>query len=297
MIAFGSSITDTDAYARYAEVGIRHVAEPDSENYAFASVGTFSRTYNLILDRVASREGLEALVLVHPRMEITDPRFCEKVRRALHDPEIAVAGAVGATGIRSIAWWEGEVSAAPVTHRYTDHGGGALPAFEWARPEWPAGGEVDAVDGFLLVLAPWAVRNVRFDESLVLNHGFDVDYCLQIRSHGRKVVTADFQAVQHRSLEVLSDPDIWVEAHIELARKWGGRMPGLPAWQSWKERARRAEAEREAARARAVAATLDWDARMGGLERRLAAATSSVSWRITEPLRRLNRWRRGRPSG
>ena len=78
---------------------------------------------------------------------------------------MAVAGAVGARGVRTLAWWDGEVSAAPVVHRYYEHGGGEMDGYGWARPTLPLG-EVDAVDGFLLVLSPWAVRNVRFDESL-----------------------------------------------------------------------------------------------------------------------------------
>ena len=88
-------------------------------------------------------------------------------------------------------------------------------------------GEVDTVDGFLLVLSPWAVRNVRFDESLVLGHGFDLDYCLQVRAAGRKVVTADLRVVHHHSLELVSDLDLWVEAHMRVAEKWDGRMPGV----------------------------------------------------------------------
>ena len=110
-------------------------------------------------------------------------------------------------------------------HRYYEHGGGELEGYGWARPAAPLG-EVDAVDGFLLVLSPWAVRNVRFDETLPTGHGFDVDYCLQVREAGRKVVTADLRAIHHRTLELVSDFEIWVEGHIQLAEKWDGRWPG-----------------------------------------------------------------------
>ena len=50
----------------------------------------------------------------------------------------------------------------------------------------PPPAEVDTLDGQLLVLSPWAVRNVRFDESLLLGHGYDLDFCLQVRAAGRK---------------------------------------------------------------------------------------------------------------
>ena len=67
-------------------------------------------------------------------------------------------------------------------------------------------GEVDTLDGFLLVLSPWAVRNIRFDEALGEFHGYDLDFCLQVREAGRKVVTADFRAIHHRPLEMRSRP-------------------------------------------------------------------------------------------
>jgi hypothetical protein len=291
MIAFGASISEPEPYRRYAEPGIRLAAEPDSEIYPFAAVGTIGRSYNLLLEAAAARQDLEALVLVHPHAEIADPDLCSKVRDTLSDPEVAVVGCAGATGVRNIAWWEGPVSSASIIHRYSEHGGGDLPGFSWKRAQ-PAPAEVQVVDGFLLVLSPWAVRNVRFDEGLVLGHGFDVDYCLQVRTAGRKVATADLRVIQHRSLEVISDLELWAEAHISLAEKWEGRWPGEEASTStWKERARRAEAEREAARAVAYSRRLESDARVLELERAFEQATGTVSWRVTAPLRRLNLWR------
>ena len=284
MIAFGSAITEPEAYRRYAEPGIRAAAEPDSEVYAFAAVGTVARSYNLLLDAAAARGDLEALVIVHPYAEIADPRLCGKLRAALGDPSVAVVGCVGATGVRSLAWWEGAVSSAPLVHRYVEHGGGDLPGFAWARPERPLG-EVDAVAGFLLALSPWAVRTLRFDESMRLNYGFDVDYCLRAREGGRKVVTADLRAIYHHALQLIGDLDMWVEAHIRFAEKWDRQRLDD---EGWKRRARRAEAEREAARAIGYSNMLIADARVARLERALAHATGSASWRVTAPLRRLN---------
>ena len=78
-------------------------------------------------------------------------------------------GCVGAVGVRSIAWWEASVTCASFINRYEEHGGGDLPSFSWAWNEAPAYariGEVETLDGFVLVLSPWVVRNIRFDESL-----------------------------------------------------------------------------------------------------------------------------------
>jgi hypothetical protein len=291
MIAFGCAITEPAIYDRHAGPGIDLAAEGDSARFAFRATSSIFRSYNLILDRAAPREDLEALVLVHQDTEIVDPELCAKLRRALADPEVGVVGCIGATGVRSIAWWEGSVTWASFIHRYAELGGGDLPGFSWPtgnRPPFARTGEVDVVDGFLMVLSPWVVRNLRFDESLGSLHGYDVDLCLQARAAGRKVVTADLRAIHNHSLELVSDIDGWVEAHMRVAEKWHGRMPGDHAGEDWRRRARRAEAEAEAARAVAVSHQLRYDAR----ERVLVEMRESIGWRLTEPLRRINHHRR-----
>ena len=130
------------------------------------------------------------------------------------------------------------------------------------------------VDGFLLVLSPWAVRNLRFDESLGELHGYDVDFCLQARAAGSKVVTAEFRAIHNHSLELVSDPEGWVEAHIAIAEKWDGKIPGATVRrQDWRAIARRASAEAEAARAAAVSKQLQYEAR----EREFSARSTRSS--------------------
>jgi Glycosyltransferase like family len=289
MIAFGSAIVEPRAYERWAEPGIRRAAEPDSPVLAYRAQRSLFRSYNLVLDRAAAHDDLEALVLLHQDTEIVDPEFCAKVRRVLSDPEVGVIGVIGAIGVRSIAWWEGSVTWASFIHRSSEHGGVDLPGFAWdadKRPAYARTGEVDVVDGFLMVLSPWVVRNVRFDESLGRLHGYDVDFCFEVRARGRKVVTADLRVIHHHSLELVSDPEGWVEAHMRVAEKWDGRVPGIGGeGDQWKERARRAEAESELARATVRSQQLRHEAS----DREVI---ESISWRITSPLRRLNRLRR-----
>jgi hypothetical protein len=296
MIAFGSSITQPDAYRTYAQPGIKRAAERDSEIYAFAAAGSIFRSYNLLLETAAKRDDLEALVLVHQDTQIVDDDFCQEVREALADPDVGVVGCVGAIGVRSIAWWEGSVTWASFIHRYGEHGGGDLPAFSWRTekaPPYARTGEVDTVDGFLMALSPWVVRNIRFDESLGQLHGYDFDFCLQVREAGRKVVTANVRAIHNHTLELVSNQDTWVEAHMRVTEKWEGRMPGIgDGGTDWKLRARRAEAESEAGRAAAVSKQLQLDARELELQRALDETTGSISWRITAPLRWLNARRR-----
>jgi Glycosyltransferase like family len=291
VIAFGSSITKPDVYARCARPGIEQAAEPGSELIAADAVGSIARSYNELLERAAGLEELEAFVLVHQDAEIVDADFCPKVRAALADPDVAVVGCVGAIGVRSIAWWEGSVTLSSFANRYQEHGGGDLEGFSWAWDEAPPYahvGEVETVDGFLLALSPWAVANVRFDEDLSAFHGYDLDYCLQVREAGRRVVTADFRAIHHRPLEMLPDTEPWIQAHMAVAEKWDGRMPGIGAdVGSWRERALRADAERDLASLMAHSSRLELSARIQQLQRELAEATTSASWRLTAPLRRL----------
>lgn len=292
MIVFGSSMTDPESYRRWARPGILMAAEADSEIYAFAAVGSICRSYNLLLDRAASVEGLEALVLVQQEVEILDPDLCRKARDALSDPEVGAVGPMGATGVESIAWWEGDISAAPVRLRYQRFGGGEVPAFSW-KPHRPPPADVDALDGRLLVLSPWAVRNVRFDESLSLGFGYDLDLSLKVREAGRRLRTADLPiAIRTRSLRIVKDLDLWIEGHITAGQRMETRLPrARTADGEWKDRARRAEAAREAARTLVYSTEHQVDAEVLPLERQLDELTESLSWRLTEPLRRLNGWR------
>jgi Glycosyltransferase like family len=181
---------------------------------------------------------------VHQDAELADSNFGEKVRKALRDPDVAIVGCVGAVGVRSIAWWQGAVTWASFSQRYEEFGGGVFESLTWEAdkaPSYAAPGEVDVVDGVVLVLSPWAVRNLRFDESLGQLHGYDFDICMQARAAGKKVVTADFRAIHHHSLELISNPEAWTAAYITLAEKWDGLRPDPGA--DPKRRALRAEAE------------------------------------------------------
>lgn len=292
MIAFGSSISGAEAYRRYAEPGIRRAAEPNSQILAYAAVEPVARTYNLILDAAMRLDELEALVLVHPHTEIVQTDFCARVRHALSDPEVGAVGCAGARSVTGLAWWEGEVVCGNVRQRYEEHGGGEVPTVRWTD-HLPPPADVEVLDGQLLILSPWAVRHIRFDETLLLGHGFDLDFSLQLREAGRRLVVEDLEIVHHRPIELVGDLAVWVEAHIRLAEKWDAALHDLPVdEETWKRRARRAEARREAARAIAMSESLKLDARVLELERQFETMTSTISWRLTAPLRALNHRRR-----
>jgi hypothetical protein len=293
MIAFGCPVTRPEDYERFAAPGIERVREGDSAVYANSSAGSIFRAYNLLLDLAAAHEDLEALVLLHQDVEIADDGFCAKVREALADPEVAVVGCVGALDARSMAWWEGSVTWASFTHRYYEHGGGELPAFAMRPdvaplPPYARTGEVDTVDGFIMVLSPWAVRSLRFDEGLGQGlHGYDFDLCRQARAAGHKVLTADLKVVHHHSLELLADPENWVAACVALHEKWDLEPDADPQERERRRRLWRAEAEASAARTLRISGQMQAAARERQLQRELDEIRGSLSWRLTAPLRRL----------
>jgi hypothetical protein len=197
-------------------------------------------------------------------------------------------------GVQSIAYWDGSVTWGSFTQVYREWGGGDVPALTWNEDDIPAyarTGEVDALDGFVLAMSPWAVNNLRFDESLGEFHGYDFDICLQARAAGKKVVTENLRVIHHHSLKLLKDPESWKLAHARVAEKWDGRIPGVGEQPGdWKERARRAEADAAAARLRNRATGLERDAKLLELERELEDIKNSSSWVLTTPARALGRY-------
>jgi GT2 family glycosyltransferase len=213
MFAFASVIASNEKFRRCALPGLQRATEPDSVVAEFTDARSMCSAYNEILDAFAERDDLEALVLLHEDTEILDAEFCAKVRARLKDEDIAVLGVVGARGVRSLKWWEGT---------------GRGRVFE-TRGELDFGGrdeDVDSVDGLMLVLSPWAVRNLRFDEaSYDAFHGYDVDICFAARAAGKRVVVEDIRLFHHTK-RGYGDEDAFARASDAFHAKW---FPTRPA--------------------------------------------------------------------
>ncbi len=214
MIAFGCPVIDRAKYSRFAEPGIRRAAEPDSALLLRFDAPSIQAAYNSIIEEAGARSDLEALVLLHQDVELGDRDLADKLRACMSDPLVAIVGAVGSHDVRSLDWWRrggvGRVMA-PALVGPTAVVGGASPR-----------GPVDSVDGLLLVLSPWAVRTLRFDERFApYFHGYDIDLCFQARERGRRVVVADIDVVHHAGFDFF-DRRTWVAAYMLWHRKWGG---------------------------------------------------------------------------
>jgi len=233
MIAYGCAIGDVDKYRRCARPGIDLArAEAATPVIELHGADCIFGAYNEILERVRGDDGVDALVLVHEDTEITDARFEEKVRRALAETPAAILGVLGAVGVTGIDWWVHERTiGAAVLKAVEPWPGPAVPLIGGETLVGPGGvGEVDALDGMILVLSRWAIDNLRFDETLGPGfHGYDIDVCFQARELGGHVQVVDFGISHHQnSIISLSHRAAWKRAHIAFRRKWESRWPLRP---------------------------------------------------------------------
>lgn len=213
MIAFGCPVTDRTKYTRFAQPGMMRAGEPGSPILLRHDASSIQQAYNSMLNEAAALGDLEALVLLHQDVELRDERLGEKLRAWLRDPLVAVVGAIGAPRVHALDYWrEGLI------------GGVAWPALGQAKSRIAgslAAGTVEAVDGLLMVLSPWAVRTLRFDERFApFFHGYDVDLCFQARERGRRVVVANLDVVHHAVMDFF-DRRTWIPAYQVWHSKWG----------------------------------------------------------------------------
>lgn len=219
MIAFGTAVTDDDRYAAEAERGIRRVAPPGAPVLVRRGM-SLQAAYNEMLDEAASIPGLDGLVLLHQDVELHDPAFCDAVARALAEPQVAIVGVHGRRGAVGMR----EPGSAVV--------GDVLWGGAFEQPPAPDDTtvEVEFVDGMLLALSPWAIRELRFDLRFEPHfHLYDRDVCFQARARGQRVLVMTTHVTHHFRRHALASRAQFVEALLVLQRKWsfdpGGDAP------------------------------------------------------------------------
>lgn len=143
--------------------------------------------HNRILDHYADEAfGDDVIdgpvVLLHDDLEITDPHFEAKAAEALATGA-AIVGVAGSASEESLAWWE----YSPIGHQRTDAG-----PLDFGQRT----GEVAVLEGSILVLSPWAVKALRYDESFPGYHNAD-EICWAARQRGGKLLVADIDTHHH----------------------------------------------------------------------------------------------------
>jgi hypothetical protein len=107
---------------------------------------------------------------------------------------------------------------------------------------------------------------------------------MQARAAGKKVVTTDFRAIHHHTLDLIGDQEAWVAAHMAIAEKWAATFEG-DGEPDWKRRSRRSEAELEGMRVQLRLA----EHYITRLSEDYHQLQRSTSWQWTAPLRGLGR--------
>ena len=75
----------------------------------------------------------------------------------------------------------------------------------------------------LMILTPWAIERLIFDETYPGFHGYDVDIGMTIRSMGMRVVVADIET-HHHTIPIFKSDAVereWYSADQRYRQKWG----------------------------------------------------------------------------
>jgi hypothetical protein len=235
VIGFGVAIGSEDKYERYAKPGIERSRDPGAPLLEIRGRKSIFSAYNDLMDELAADPRIDIGVLLHEDTEIRDPAFEEKLRWVMSDPQVAIVGTIGATGVQGIDWWVhkygiGSTILAPIDAATLFE----TPLLQGEEVSGTGGaGEVDMVDGYLLAFSRWGLRELRFDEDGLGGpgfHGYDADICFEARWRGRKVISIEMAVAHHRN-SVGPGPyrEEWLRAQIAFRRKWEARgMLGPP---------------------------------------------------------------------
>ena len=199
------------SWERFNDYVLPHV--PDgSRVYATSGQTSITQAYNGILAATtragARRSDFEGLILVHDDLELYDLNAEEKFRRALVLPGVEVVGVAG--GQSGISWWDHD----PLGHQFIDTG-----LIDFGVRE----GDVRYLEGSVMVLSPWVIDNLSFDENFEHWHGYE-EIATRVVEAGRRAYVADVSTHHHTYLGRFRTPTSaseWTQADAYYQRKWG----------------------------------------------------------------------------
>lgn len=185
MIVYGCCVGSWEKFQRY-------VVPATQGRWVIATSGHSGivAAYNLILEAVQDERELEALILMHDDLELLDPDAEAKLVAPLADPDVAIVGVAGGGGA-SLYWWEH----GPIGHQRTD-----VMNIDFGTRT----GEVTLVEGSVMALSPWLVRNLRFDPQFTYFHGYD-EIGMQVQLHKKKSVIVDVDTHHHNPMGYASE--------------------------------------------------------------------------------------------
>ena len=181
-------------YEDFCRPGLQRIGVTEDRILLVTDADSLHSGANRAILWAREKPDLEALVLLHPDLEILDPKFEEKVRDALMPMDVGVVGLIGAAGVWSQRWWEGTGGiVGAVHHKTTDK-----PPGVYGKKRT---GDVDVVDGCLMALSPATVRTYLSDTVTFGPgswHGQSDSLCLTVRRElGKRVVVIDSEARHH----------------------------------------------------------------------------------------------------
>jgi GT2 family glycosyltransferase len=209
VIVYGTAISDREVYERVALPGIERVAGGDALVIERSGFDSVFEPYNEMLAEAAEIDDLDALVLLHQDLALTDDSLPRRLAPLLADRRVGVVGALGLRDVNLRRWTESRDSL---------FGTAMAPGVEQRFTTGPH--DVEVVDGSLLAIAPWAVRSLRFTQVLEGTfHGYDVDFCCRVRAAGGRVVCDDIPYF-HDMRNSWDGDEVLGRVGAELARRW-----------------------------------------------------------------------------
>lgn len=202
-VAYGCCVGSWDRFQR-------HVA-PRSEDGPLLGLSgqtSIANAYNVILDSFEDL-GADVCVLMHDDLAILDLGFEEKITQLIRDqPDIGLIGVAGGSARGGLGWWNHD----PVGHQHTS----GIGLIDFGQRE----GNVDLLEGSLLVFTRWAMRELRFEPRPGF-HGYD-EIAMQAAKKGMRVFVADIDTHHYTALgfdNEVSHGD-WLAADRWFREKW-----------------------------------------------------------------------------
>lgn len=207
MIVVGCCVGPGGRYEKIAGPSLERTLRPDDRLLLVEGTNGICAAYNLVLAAARTLPECEGVLLVHDDVELLGDDVRDRLSAALAEPGVGLVGVAGGRGLVWGKWWSGRVLAGHTNDTASSRSLGAPSA------------DVDAVDGCLMLVAPPALH-LDFDvDGFPGFHGYDVDFSLQVRDAGVRVVTRPI-GYRHVDKGSLGDPAAFETAMRALEAKW-----------------------------------------------------------------------------